>query len=251
MHTKKRLLQNDNMPTTESFIKHIHAGEAILVRSSSSFATRVASVKKEFKQNSDVVCVHRAKMLIDDIRTWSETLRKSSGDGVSVKTTKVSKLGILVFDEILIPAQNILLKELEDIAPDVCIILLVHMHTVFLPTITSRVVEVFESVVSSTRSSLSQIADDTDKEIFPNMEYFKKEKNVAKRMDRMKKVIVAYDEGQISKQDIVVWVESLSKDYVKDSKGKKQTKLFVDTIILLKQPSTLVKYVLEFLVGFI
>lgn len=235
------------MPTTESFIKHIHAGEAVLVRSTSSFAARVASVKKQFTQNADVVFSHATKILIDDIRVWSGELRKSSGDGVDVKTAKVSKLGILVFDEILVPAQNILLKELEDLAPDVCIILLVHMHTVLIPTITSRVVEVFDSATVSAVSSLDNKIDDEAAHIFPDADYFKKEKNVSKRMERMKKVVEAYDEEVISKQDIVVWVESLAKGV----KNKQRATLFVDTIVLLKQPSTLVKYVLEFLVGFL
>lgn len=236
------------MPTTESFIKHIHAGEAVLVRSSSTFAARVAEVKKQFKQHPDVVFTHASKILIDDIREWSKELRKSSGGGVEVKTAKVSKLGILAFDEILVPAQNILLKELEDLAPDVCVILLVHMHTVLVPTVISRVVEVFDSATSNAVSSVDSTVDSSLGEIFPDAAYFKKEKNVTKRMERMKKVVEAYDEEQISKQDIVVWVELLAS---KEKSSSKRAELFTETIVLLKQPSTLVKYVLDFFVGWL
>lgn len=216
------------MSKIDALIKHVQSGEAVLIRSIKSFTDRVASVES-LVGNPDIVFFSAPKILIDDIRAWSRDLRKSSMG----KVHGVSKLGILVFDEILIPAQNILLKELEEIAPDVCILLVVHMHTVLIPTVMSRIVEVFES------TSIDNVLDEN---IFPNAEYFKTEKNISKRLERIKKIVDAYDEGNVTKQDIVVWVESLQV------RGG-DTKLFVETITLLKQPATLLKYVLEFFVG--
>ncbi len=218
------------MSKTAPFIKHIQPGEAVLIRSGRPLTDRVSEVEHVIG-DPDTVFFSSSKILIDDIRSWSDDLRKSSLHGIH----GVSKLGILIFDEILIPAQNILLKELEDIHPDVCILLMVHVHTVLLPTVMSRVIEEIENV------SLDTVLDT---KIFPDVQYFSEEKNITKRIERIKKIVDAYDDDKISKQDIVVWIESLQ-----NTSKVGNTKLFAETIVLLKQPSTLVKYVLEFFVG--
>lgn len=208
----------------------------MLIQSTDSLDVRMEAVHKEFDQNTDVVVRQAQKMLIDDIRDWAEEMRTSSSGGFDIDRRHISKLGILIFDEMLLPAQNALLKELEDIQPDVCILLLSHIHTTLIPTVLSRVVK----TATDDRYLPSMVSS-----VFPTAAYFKKEKNVSTRIERIKKVIDAYDEEQISKQDIVVWVESLAKE------DGARPELFLQTTVLLKQPSTLVKYVLEFFVGWI
>lgn len=224
------------MSTLDHFIKKIQPGEAILFQSNDSFEERLLAVKERFGHYADAVILQNSKILIDDIRDWSDDLRKSSMTGFDINSKHVAKIGILVFDEMLVPAQNKLLKDLEDISTDMSIVLFTHTHTVLLPTILSRVIKVYDADIDN--------QEKTNDSIFPNALYFKKEKNVTKRIERVKKIVENYDEGVISKQDIVVWVESLSQN-------DERKQLFAEVIVLLKQPSTLVKYVLEFFVGWL
>lgn len=224
------------MDSTLYIVPHIRKGEVVLLRGDFSVDERVRMMHG-FVQHPDVVCISSSKFLVEDARRFSDDFRKSPVSGVSIEKDLVSKLGILITDDIGIPAQHMLLKELEDIDSDSAIILLVHTHTTLLPTLASRVMHI--DIKNTETHSLTPNMHD----IFPSASFFEKEKSIHARIERVKKVIDAYDEGVVTKQDIVTWVESLSTAHSK--------KHCAEVVVLLKQPSVLIKYVLEFFVGWL
>ncbi|MBC7981966.1 hypothetical protein H7X65_02730, partial [Candidatus Parcubacteria bacterium] len=113
----------------------IAKGEALLVQSAKTFDERIHFIDSTFPANSDITILKNKTISIDDVREFQNDFQKtSSGIG-----SDFGKLGILIFDDISIQAQNSLLKILEDIDKDNCIILYTNKNIKLLPTILSRV----------------------------------------------------------------------------------------------------------------
>lgn len=219
--------------TDTNFIDLIQPGEVFLINTDLSFADRVESLKDQgLIGQIDVVSVHNQTMGMEDVEYAIEQIQKKA-EG-EVKTV------FIVFDQMSLPAQNSFLKTLEDVTKDTCIFLYVSRQTTLLSTVLSRVVAVeLDAVVD--------IAADEKSKVFFSYAQLMKEKTVGKRLEMIKPIIKKYDDDVISKQDIVSWVSRL---YASAPHHAENKVVFSETIVLLQQPSTLVKYVLEYMVSF-
>ncbi|MES2623629.1 MAG: hypothetical protein V4576_04470 [Patescibacteria group bacterium] len=198
---------------------YIQKGEAILVYSDTAFADRIITVQKDFGTHSDVIIYSEEKMKIDTVRDFVYDLQKESMGGLH----GVSKVGILICDDIALPAQHALLKVLEDIDPAACIIIYAHSESVFLSTILSRVIVAREKNSANKKTDIEK--------------YGLNGKTVAERLEQVKKVMKAYDDEKLTKQDIIQLLDIV----------KGNTEAYTRALSMLKQPSVSVKYVLEYI----
>jgi hypothetical protein len=192
---------------------YIQKGEAVLVYSDARFSDRVSEVHNTFGTHGDVVLFSEEKMKIDMVRDFAYDMQKESMGGLH----GVSKAGMLICDDIAIPAQHALLKVLEDIDSEACIIIYAHVQSVFLSTVLSRVVKVYEKNASQKEISITG-------------------KTVAERLESVKKIMKDFDDEKLTKQDIVGLLESV----------KENKEVYAKALSMLKQPSVSVKYVLEY-----
>lgn len=197
---------------------YIQKGEVVLVYSNTSFTERVSMVHKSFHSHPDIVIFEEEKMKIDTVRDFVYEMQKGSTGGVG----GVSKIGVLICDDIALPAQHALLKVLEDLDSSVCIIIYAHVQSVFMSTVLSRVIEIHENNETAIRTKpIIQLTGNT----------------VAERLESVKKIMKAYDDEKITKQDII--------EILEDYEGNRE--VYLRALSMLKQPSVSVKYVLEYI----
>ncbi len=120
-------------------------GEAILIKTNKNIEERLLFVNDSFENNSDILILNNKSLSVDDIRDFQEYFQKQSQE----LNSDFRKLGVLIFDDISIQAQNSLLKILEDIVKDNCIILYTNKNIKLLSTILSRVIEENEDGVGA------------------------------------------------------------------------------------------------------
>lgn len=199
----------------------IQKGEAVLIHSDVAFDVRVNGVRASFKTYPEITVYAKEKVLMEDVRDFVYEMQKeSTGD---------MKIGVLICDDIAVAAQHALLKVLEDMTPDTCILIYTHVHAVFLSTVLSRVVVKFEE------------SDDKKK----GVKTFKN-KTVGERFEIIKVIMKEYDDEELSKQDITTLVEDIQKG---DEKRDLHRDVYARAFSMLKQPSVSVKYVLEYVAG--
>ncbi len=133
----------------------IKKGEALLVKSNKTFEERVDFIINTFPSNPDVVILKNKVIPIEAVRDFQDDFQKSSSE----INSEYNKLGILIFDDISIPAQNSLLKVLEDIHKDNCIILFTNKNVKLLSTILSRVVSIEDEGASKKKIELPDLTD--------------------------------------------------------------------------------------------
>lgn len=201
---------------------HIEKGEAVLVHSDQSFDIRNVSVRDHFKEHPEVIIYAKEKILIEDVREFIYHIQK---DGTE-------KISVLIFDDIVLPAQQALLKILEDIDKNACIILYTHTHSVFIPTVLSRVV-------------LKHEVQEVDSKVHT---YNIGNKTIAERFDMVKAIMKEYEDEKLSKQDVIDIINHMQ---IIDTKKDAHKDIYNRAISMLKQPSVSVKYVLEYVVGLI
>lgn len=145
---------------------HIQKGEAILLKSDKNFAERIVSLMTFIPLNSDVVILKNRSIGIEDVRDFQDDFQKSSSE----INPDFKKLGILIFDDISIPASNSLLKLLENIDKENCIILYTNKNVQLLSTILSRVIQVdqYDGIESDKKSKKTIEPSFEDKENLPN-----------------------------------------------------------------------------------
>ena len=180
----------------------IQKGEALLVHSNKLYDERVEFIQNTFPLNSDIVILKNKTMTIDDVRDFQNDFQKSSSEA----NADFGKLGILIFDDISIQAQNSLLKILEDIDAENCIILYTNKNIKLLPTILSRVVSMDEG--SKGKGGKPELPDLTDKE------------------------------NPIDKQKVIEWITYT----IQNSKINKDKK----PLIWINSPSPNIKYIIEY-----
>ncbi len=201
---------------------YIQKGEAVIVHSTIPFDTRHASIREHIQSHPDIRVYAKEKILVDDVRDFTyEFQKESSGEVYGVK-----KLAILISDEIAQPAQHALLKVLEDMDAESCILIYTHTHSVFMSTILSRVIVAHE-----------------ENNISHTNEWNIHKKTVAERFDLIKKLMKEYDDEKVTKQDIISIVESIQES---DKKKGEHGEIYTRALSMLKQPSVSIKYVLEY-----
>ena len=206
---------------------YITKGEAVLVHSDQSFDIRNVSVRDHFKAHPEVTIYAKEKILIEDVREFIYQIQKE-GTGV---IDGVEKISVLIFDDIVLPAQQALLKVLEDIDKNACIVLYTHTHSVFIPTVLSRVVLKHE-VQATGKVHTYNIGN----------------KTVAERFDMVKAIMKEVEDEKLSKQDVI---DIISHMQIVDAKKDAHREIYARAISMLKQPSVSVKYVLEYVVGLV
>lgn len=185
----------------------IKKGEALFLKSNKTFEERIDFINNTFVQNSDVVILKNKTISIDDVRDFQNDFQKSSSE-INID---FNKLGVLIFDNISDHAQNSLLKVLEDIDKENCIILYTNKNVKLLPTIVSRVVSIDEDEKVKDlkgKSKKPELPDLTDKE------------------------------NPIDKQQVIEWI----KYTIENSKINKDKK----PLIWINSPSPNVKYIVEY-----
>lgn len=193
---------------------YIQKGEAVLVYTEVDFNERLLQVQQSLGVHADVVLCAEEKMKIETIRDFVYGMQKESTGGVY----GVAKVGVLLCDDIAHPAQHALLKVLEDIQSDTCILIYAHTHSVFMSTVLSRVMQIRES--EKKNNTHMQIVGFT----------------TAERFESVKKILKEFDEEKITKQQIITIL-----DQIKENK-----EAYSRALSMLKQPSVSVKYVLEY-----
>ena len=183
---------------------NIQKGEALLMRTNKTFDERVDFSSVTFPSNSDIVIFKNKTIAIDDIRDFQNDFQKSSSE----INSDYQKLGILIFDDISIQAQNSLLKVLEDIDKNNCIILYTNKNIKLLPTILSRVVSIDEEGKKE-KSKKLELPDLSDKE------------------------------NPIDKQQVIEWINYT----IENSKINKDKK----PLIWINSPSPNIKYIVEYI----
>ena len=181
----------------------IRNGEVLLITTNESFERRIVNLMTFIPLNSDVVYLKNKTIAIDDVRDFQNDFQKSSSE----MNPAYDKLGILIFDDISIQAQNSLLKIFEDINYKNCIILYTNKNIKLLPTILSRVVSIDEE--SKTEKN--------KKPELPNLD------------DK---------ENPIDKQQVIEWITYT----IKNSKINKDKK----PLIWINSPSPNIKYIIEY-----
>lgn len=183
----------------------IQKGEAILYKTNLPFEERLDFVQKTFAQNSDIIVIKNKTISIDDVRDFQNDFQKSSSE----INPDFNKLGILIFDNISIEAQNSLLKVLEDIDKKNCIILYINKNIKLLPTIISRVVSMDE-----------------------------REKNKTEKLKKPELPKLDDKENPPDKQQVIEWI----KYTIENSKINKDKK----PLIWINSPSPNIKYIIEY-----
>lgn len=201
---------------------YIQKGEVVVVHSAQSFDTRNTVVHKHTETHPDIRIYAKEKILVDDVRDFTYQFQKESTSEIF----GVARLAILICDEIAQPAQHALLKVLEDMDADSCILIYTHTHSVFLSTVLSRVIVTHEK----------NISDHNNKWSIHN-------KTVAERFDMIKKIMKEFEDDTLTKQDIISIVEDVRKH---DKKKEEHGEVYTRALSMLKQPSVSVKYVLEY-----
>lgn len=181
----------------------IQKGEALLISTDKNFDERVEHVLHTFCQDSDIVILKNKNISIEDVRDFQEEFQKSSSE----IHPEFDKLGILVFDDMSISAQNSLLKTFEDIDPKNCIILYTNKNVRLLSTILSRVIQVEEGSENKKAKKVE----------LPNMD------------DK---------ESPIDKQQVIAWIEHK----ITTSKINKDKQ----PLLWINSPSPNVKYIVEY-----
>lgn len=179
-------------------------GEALLIKSNKDLEQRLEYIKKSFDLNEDIVLLNNKNIGIEDIRYFQDIFQKTSQE--SNKDFK--KLGVIIFDDISQQAQNSLLKILEDIDKENCIILYTNKNIKLLSTILSRVIEEHEEESVSYKKAKIKEPDLTDKENPPD------------------------------KQEVIKWIEYKIST---SNKSKDKTPL-----IWINSPSPNIKYIVEY-----
>jgi DNA polymerase III delta prime subunit len=184
----------------------IKKGEAVLIKSDKSFEDRVDFINETFTENSDVVILKNKTIAIDDIRNFQNEFQKSSNQ----TNVDFNKLGIIIFDNISEQAQNSLLKILEDIDKENCIVLYINKNVKLLSTVLSRVVSMDEGIKKSlsSKNKKPELPDLNDKE------------------------------NPIDKQKVIEWI----KYTIENSKINKDKK----PLIWINGPSPNIKYIIEY-----
>lgn len=203
----------------------IQKGQTVIVHSEKTFSDRKTIAHKYTHDDQQASYIYaKEKILIDDIRDIAYQIQKES----LVEKQDVQKLILVICDEIGESAQQALLKVLEDIEPDTCIILYAHIHSIFLPTVVSRSIIMQEKDASLTKDKWDM-----------------SKKTVAERFAWVKELLSA-EEDTLSKQDII---QTLTHIQQYDSKKDTHKEIYVRAFSMLKQPSVSIKYVLEYVVG--
>jgi DNA polymerase III delta prime subunit len=184
----------------------VQKGEVLLIKTSESFESRILFIKKIFPLTPDIVFINNKTISIDDIRDFKEDFQKTSQE----TSSDYKKLGILVFDDISINAQNSLLKIIEDIDKENCIILYTNKNIKLLSTVLSRVLEIAEV------ENFSKNEKGNEKIKEPNLE----------------------DKENIDKQEVIKWIENK----IEKSKINKDKK----PLIWINSPSPNIKYIVEY-----
>jgi DNA polymerase III delta prime subunit len=181
----------------------IQKGEALLISSDKSFDERVEHVLHTFSQDSDIVILKNKSISIEDVRDFQGEFQKSSSE----MHPEFDKLGILVFDDMSISAQNSLLKTFEDISPKNCILLYTNKNVRLLSTILSRVIQIEEWVENKKLKKVE----------LPNLD------------DK---------ENPVDKQQVIAWI-SYKIETSKVSKDKQP-------LLWINSPSPNIKYIVEY-----
>lgn len=180
----------------------IKKGESLLLKSNKSYDERIEFIQNTFILNSDIVILKNKTISIDDVRDFQNDFQKSSSE----KNPEYNKLGIIIFDDISLPAQNSLLKVLEDIEKENCIILFTNKNVKLLSTILSRVVSKDDEEKEKIKKP--ELPDLTDKENPPD------------------------------KQQVIEWIKyKIEKSLI--NKDKKP-------LIWINSPSPNIKYIIEY-----
>ncbi|MBC7766968.1 hypothetical protein H7Y21_03180 [Arenimonas sp.] len=181
---------------------NIQKGEALLIQSDISFNEKIHEILNFFPLNSDIVILKNKTITIDDVRDFQNDFQKSSLE----LNLDFGKLGILIFDDMSIQAQNSLLKILEDISKQNCIILYTNKNIKLLPTILSRVLSIDKEKNKKTKKP--ELPDLTDKDT------------------------------PIDKQQVIEWILFM----IVNSKINKDKK----PLIWINSPSPNIKYIIEY-----
>ena len=142
-------------------------GEAVLIKTNKNIEERLSFVNDNFENNADVFVINSKNISVDEIRNFQEYFQKES-HGLN---KDFKRLGIIIFDDISIQAQNALLKILEDIDKGNCIILYTNKNVKFLSTILSRVIKIDDE--DSTKKNKIKEPDLTSKEDIDKQEVVK------------------------------------------------------------------------------
>ena len=177
-------------------------GEAIFYKTDLPFEERLDFIQKTFTENLDIVILKNKTISIDDVRNFQNDFQKSSSE----INKDFNKLGVLIFDDISPQAQNSLLKVLEDIDKENCIILFTNKNVKLLSTILSRVVSRDDE--EKVKIKKPELPDLTDKE------------------------------NPIDKQQVIEWI----KFTIENSKINKDKK----PLIWINSPSPNIKYIIEY-----
>ena len=196
---------------------YIQKGEAIITYSAIPFDVRISAAREQFVQTESTVIYTKEKILVDDVRDFVYEMQKESQGNI--------KIGILVCDDIAVAAQHALLKVLEDMTSDTCILIYTHVHAVFLSTVLSRVI----------------VKHEEGKHHVPTLAFAGK--TVAQRFDIIKALLKKVEDEEVSKQDITSMVEKLKEHDTKNTHND----VYVQALSMLQQPSVSIKYVLEYL----
>ncbi len=181
----------------------IKKGEALFLKSDKTFEERIDFINNTFTQSSDIVILKNKTISIDDVRDFQNDFQKSSSE----LNADFKKLGVLIFDNISDQAQNSLLKVLEDIDKENCIILYTNKNVKLLSTILSRVVSINEDDKKE-KTKKPELPDLTDKE------------------------------NPIDKQQVIEWI----KYTIENSKINKDKK----PLIWINSSSPNIKYIIEY-----
>jgi DNA polymerase III delta prime subunit len=197
---------------------YIQKGEAVLVHSTKPFDIRNVSVREYIQTHPEVIVFAKEKILMEDLREFVYQSLKES-----------VKVSILIFDDMVLPAQQALLKTLEDIQDDTCILLYAHAHSTFIPTVLSRVIITHDTSQKDTQR-----------------QYSVQDKTIAERFDMIKHIMKEYEDEKLSKQDIIDIVAGIQQN---DMQKDMHADVYLRAFSMLKQPSVSIKYVLEYVCG--
>jgi DNA polymerase III delta prime subunit len=181
----------------------IKKGESIFLKSNKTFEERLDFINSTFAQSSDIVILKNKTISIDDVRDFQNDFQKSASD----MNPDFQKLGVLIFDDISPQAQNSLLKLLEDIDKENCIILYTNKNVKLLSTILSRVLSIDEEDKKE-KSKKPELPNLDDKENPPD------------------------------KQQVIEWI----KYTIENSEINKDKK----PLIWINSPSPNMKYIIEY-----
>ncbi len=84
----------------------IFKGEAVLIKTNKNLDERYDFIRESFDLNEDIFILKSDDLAVDDIRYFQEYFNKKTHE----LNDDFKKLGILIFDNISIQAQNSLLK---------------------------------------------------------------------------------------------------------------------------------------------